>query len=130
MREVGFLEPSYSLYPVLAQIEDLQYERVVLNEQFNWDTPEGLEAALFLLTNPNAPTSVSAEFEQIKSFAEQVEGVLLIDEAYAEFAEWNCMDLALKRARARFKIFIEILFIGGHTMRILCGSCGFNTGAL
>ena len=34
------------------------------------------------------------------------------------------------RARARFKIFIEILFIGGHTMRILCGSCGFNTGAL
>ena len=96
--KVGFLEPSYSLYPVLAQIEDLQYERVVLNERFNWETPEGLEAALFLLTNPNAPTSISAEFEQIKSFAEQVEGVLLIDEAYAEFAEWNCMDLALKHA--------------------------------
>ena len=96
--KVGFLEPSYSLYPVLAQIEDLQYERVVLNERFNWDIPEDLETALFLLTNPNAPTSVSAEFEQIVSFAEQVEGVLLIDEAYAEFAEWNCMDLALKHA--------------------------------
>ena len=96
--KVGFLEPSYSLYPVLAQIEDLQYERVLLNERFNWDIPEDLETALFLLTNPNAPTSVSAEFEQIVSFAEQVEGVLLIDEAYAEFAEWNCMDLALKHA--------------------------------
>lgn len=96
--KVGFLEPSYSLYPVLAQIEDLQYERVVLNEGFKWETPKGLEAALFLLTNPNAPTSMSAEFEQIQSFAEQVEGVLLIDEAYAEFAEWNCMDLALKHA--------------------------------
>ncbi|MFL2860876.1 MAG: histidinol-phosphate transaminase [Pontiellaceae bacterium] len=96
--KVGFLEPSYSLYPVLAQIEDLQYEQVVLNERFNWSTPEGLETALFFLTNPNAPTSVSAGFEQIKSFAEQVKGVLLIDEAYAEFAEWNCMDLALKHA--------------------------------
>ena len=82
----------------MAQIEDLQYEQVLLNERFNWDIPEDLETALFLLTNPNAPTSVSAEFEQIVSFAEQVEGVLLIDEAYAEFAEWNCMDLALKHA--------------------------------
>ena len=49
--KVGFLEPSYSLYPVLAQIEDLQYERVVLNEQFNWNIAEDLETALFLLTN-------------------------------------------------------------------------------
>ena len=96
--KVGFLEPSYSLYPVLAQIEDLRVERIVLNERFNWNAMESLETALFLLTNPNAPTSVSAEFKQIKSFAEQVEGVLLIDEAYADFADWNCMDLALKHA--------------------------------
>ena len=96
--KVGFLEPSYSLYPVLAQIEDLRVERIVLNERFNWNAIESLETALFLLTNPNAPTSVSAEFKQIKSFAEQVEGVLLIDEAYADFADWNCMDLALKHA--------------------------------
>ena len=97
-KKVGFLDPSYSLYPVLAQIEDLQYERVLLNERFAWNNPEALETALFFLTNPNAPTSVSAEFEQIASFAEQLDGVLLIDEAYAEFADWNCMDLALKHA--------------------------------
>ena len=96
--KVGFLEPSYSLYPVVAQIEDLQQERVALNERFNWTIPERVEAALFLLTNPNAPTSVSADFEQIAAFAEQFKGVLLIDEAYAEFADWNCMDLALKHA--------------------------------
>ena len=83
---------------MLAQIEDLQYERVLLNERFAWNNPEALETALFFLTNPNAPTSVSAEFEQIASFAEQLDGVLLIDEAYAEFADWNCMDLALKHA--------------------------------
>jgi histidinol-phosphate aminotransferase len=95
--KVGFLEPSYSLYPVLATIENIQQERVQLNERFAWKVPEELSASLFFLTNPNAPTSVTAKREDIERFAELFEGVLLVDEAYADFAEWHCMDLALKR---------------------------------
>ena len=95
--KVGFLEPSYSLYPVLATIENIQQERVPLNERFGWEISDQLEASLFFLTNPNAPTSVTAKREDIERFAELFEGVLLVDEAYADFAEWHCMDLALKR---------------------------------
>lgn len=95
--KVGFLEPSYSLYPVLATIENIQQERVPLNERFGWEISDQLKASLFFLTNPNAPTSVTAKREDIERFAELFEGVLLVDEAYADFAEWHCMDLALKR---------------------------------
>tara|TARA_A100001015_G_scaffold248500_1_gene285955 strand:+ start:205 stop:1257 length:1053 start_codon:yes stop_codon:yes gene_type:complete len=94
---VGFLEPSYSLYPVLADIEDVRQERVRLNDRFGWEVPETLESALFFLTNPNAPTSVAVDREQIERFADQFEGVLLVDEAYADFAEWHCLELALNR---------------------------------
>ena len=92
---VGFLEPSYSLYPILAEIEDLQTRSVTLDDQFGWALSEAFESKLFLLTNPNAPTSLAATREQIEALVQQSSGIVLIDEAYADFAEENCMDLAL-----------------------------------
>jgi len=92
---VGYFEPSYSLYPILADIEDVEKKPVVLDSGFGWQMPADYAASLFFLTNPNAPTSLSYSKKEVESFAKGFGGVVLIDEAYADFADENCMDLAL-----------------------------------
>ena len=93
---VGYFDPSYSLYPILADIEDVQKKPVSLDSAFGWQMPEGYEASLFFLTNPNAPTSLRFNRENVEPFAKGFGGVVLVDEAYADFAAENCMELALE----------------------------------
>ncbi len=100
--KVGALNPSYSLYPVLSQIQGAEY--VEVDFDISKSTAESLPindilncgANLFFLTNPNAPTSLSFAYEQVSELAEKFEGVLVIDEAYAPFAEYSCADLVKK----------------------------------
>ncbi len=93
---VGYFDPSYSLYPVLANIEDVEKRPVELDARFGWKMPKGYSASLFFLAHPNAPTSLVYAKENIKAFVNDFDGVVLIDEAYADFAKDNCMDLALQ----------------------------------
>ncbi|MBN2162170.1 MAG: histidinol-phosphate transaminase [Pontiellaceae bacterium] len=93
---VGYFDPSYSLYPVLANIEDVEQRPVSLTPAFGWAMPTNYSASLFFLTNPNAPTSLIYKKSDVESFVKGFSGVVLIDEAYADFADENCMDLALK----------------------------------
>ena len=93
---VGYFDPSYSLYPILADIEDLEKKPVALDPAFGWQMPGDYAASLFFLTYPNAPTSLVYDRATVDGFAGQFSGVVLIDEAYADFADENCMDLALK----------------------------------
>ncbi len=92
---VGFFDPSYSLYPILADIEDVKKKPVALDASFGWQMPEDYSASLFFLTNPNAPTSLYYSKSNVEPFVKGFDGVVLIDEAYADFAKENCMDLAL-----------------------------------
>lgn len=92
---VGYFHPSYSLYPVLADIEAVEKRPVALDANFGWQMPADYSASLFFLTNPNAPTSIQFSKENIEGFIKGFGGVVLIDEAYADFAKENCMDLAL-----------------------------------
>lgn len=92
---VGYFEPSYSLYPVLAAIHEAQTKPVRLLEDFTWTMPEAYSADLFFLANPNAPTSVRYPRETVRAFCERFGGVVLIDEAYVDFAKEHCMDFAL-----------------------------------
>lgn len=93
---VGFFDPSYSLYPVLAEIEAVETRPVELDENFGWQMPDGYEASLFFLTNPNAPTGMLFPKEKVEAFVKTFSGVVLIDEAYVDFAGEDCMDLATK----------------------------------
>ena len=93
---VGWFEPSYSLYPALAAIEDVATKPVSLGEDFGWRMPEDYAASLFFLTNPNAPTSLLFPRERVEAFARGFSGVTAIDEAYADFAGEDCADLALE----------------------------------
>jgi histidinol-phosphate aminotransferase len=92
---VGYFDPSYSLYPILSDIEDVEKRPVSLDAAFDWQMADGYAASLFFLTNPNAPTSLQYSRSHVETFVEGFQGVVLIDEAYADFAKENCMDLAL-----------------------------------
>jgi histidinol-phosphate aminotransferase len=93
---IGYFDPSYSLYPVLADIRDVRKCPVTLDEGFAWRSPEDDLCSLFFLTNPNAPTSMLFAKQYVEPFCDSFKGVVLIDEAYVDFAAENCMDLALK----------------------------------
>lgn len=93
---VGYFDPSYSLYPILVDIEDVEKKPVSLGAGFSWQMPKGYAASLFLLTNPNAPTSLKFNRSSIEAFVKDFQGVVLVDEAYADFADENCMELALE----------------------------------
>lgn len=92
---IGYFDPSYSLYPVLAAIEDVATKPVPLPDDFGWVTPPPDHSDLFFLTNPNAPTSLLFAKSKIAAFCKSFRGVVLIDEAYVDFAPEHCIDLAL-----------------------------------
>ena len=93
---IGFFEPSYSLYPVLAAIRNVATDPVELTDDFQWPTPGPGQGALFFLTNPNAPTGVLYPRATVATFCRSYAGVVVIDEAYADFARENCLELALR----------------------------------
>lgn len=93
---IGYFDPSYSLYPVLADIREVRRYPVALGEGFTWRTPPPEGISLFFLTNPNAPTGMLFPKSAIEDFCATFKGIVLIDEAYADFASENCMDLALR----------------------------------
>ncbi len=92
---VGYVEPSYSLYPVLADIRGLAKRPLDLWPDLAWRVPADYSASVFLLTNPNAPTGHLFDKAAIRDFCETFPGVVVIDEAYADFAGVSCVDLAL-----------------------------------
>ncbi len=93
---VGTFVPSYSLYPILSQIEDVETRPVALDDHFGWLMPDDYEASVFFLPNPNAPTGMLFPKEKIEEFVKTFPGVVVIDEAYVDFASEDCMEFATK----------------------------------
>ncbi|MBQ3341937.1 MAG: histidinol-phosphate transaminase [Kiritimatiellae bacterium] len=90
---IGSLDPSYSLYKTLAAIRGVKWVGVSPLRTSHCALRTS-KCALFLWTNPNAPTGEFAESEEIAAFAKGFRGVVIVDEAYADFARANCMSLA------------------------------------
>lgn len=88
-------DPTYSLYPVLARLQDAQFIPVPWDDEWSLPT-EALLAAkadAIYLANPNAPSGTSVSPTKVAELARRFPGLLLIDEAYADFAEDNCLAL-------------------------------------
>lgn len=102
---VQFFTPSYSLYPVLAEIHGAATNAVSLKTDFS--LPSGtrrrrerqwsIAAALTFITTPNAPTGRGYATAELETLCAEQNGVVVLDEAYADFAEENALPLALKR---------------------------------
>ena len=84
--------PSYSLYPVLADIQGCELLTVPLQE--DWQLPADFAATLnragvrlAMLVNPHAPSGCLTSVAEIARIAGEFKGVLLIDEAYVDFVD-------------------------------------------
>ncbi|MFD2113787.1 histidinol-phosphate transaminase [Thiorhodococcus fuscus] len=92
--EIGYVHPSYSYYSTLAEIQGARVRTFGLTEDFELaDFPERYEGKLFFLTSPNAPLGFAFSREWIASFAKRCAGMLVVDEAYADFADGDVLDL-------------------------------------
>lgn len=93
-RPVAYPVPTYSLYPVLANLHDCPAIEVPFDGEFNLPAKLATTgAALTIVCNPNAPTATLIDAEELASLADELSGVLLIDEAYVDFAERDCVPL-------------------------------------
>ena len=93
-RPVAYPVPTYSLYPVLAKLQNCKAIEIPFDGEFN--LPDELPttgAALTIVCNPNAPTASFVNVSELASLAGRLSGVLLIDEAYVDFADDNCIRL-------------------------------------
>lgn len=88
-------DPTYSLYPVLAELADVTFVTVPWGA--NWTLPaDALLAAhprAIFFANPNAPSGTWVPPAQVSALASRTEALVLVDEAYVDFADGNCLGL-------------------------------------
>ena len=101
---VQYFTPSYSLYPVLADIQNATKNAVPLKPDFSLPDIVALRrgrlwnfnAALTFVTTPNAPSGRGYSTKELDALCREQRGVVVLDEAYVDFADENAMKLALK----------------------------------
>ena len=92
---VQYFAPCYSLYPVLAAIHGARTSVVPLSSGFGLPENCDREAPLTFVTTPNAPTGRGYTKAELDSVCRAHKGVLVLDEAYVDFANEHAMRLAL-----------------------------------
>ena len=101
---VQYFNPSYSLYPVLADAHGTRRNAVDLAAGFALPTVAQLKkggawdfaAALTFVTTPNAPSGRGYSTAALATLCKAMRGVVVLDEAYVDFAEENALRLALQ----------------------------------
>ncbi len=101
---VQYFTPSYSLYPVLADIHGAAKNAVPLKPDFDLPGVAELKrggkwnfnAALSFVTTPNAPSGRGYKTAELEKLCRVQKGVLILDEAYVDFANENALKLAFK----------------------------------
>jgi len=89
---LGFT-PSYSMHPLIAKVTQVQWLNGNRREDFSLDIDSAIsqiqreKPALTFITTPNNPTGSSVTIEEIEKIAKATSGLLIIDEAYAEFSD-------------------------------------------
>jgi histidinol-phosphate aminotransferase len=89
---LGFT-PSYSMHPLIARVTNSPWIDGSRREDFSLDVELAIEEikknqpSIVFITTPNNPTGSSVTLEEIEKLAEAVPGLLVVDEAYAEFSD-------------------------------------------
>jgi len=97
-RRVVYPMPTYVLYRTLAQIQDAEVVEVPYQEDYSLPIEQLIEAqgAVTFIASPNSPSGTAAPVELLDKLAMQLSGVLVVDEAYVDFAESDALELVKK----------------------------------
>jgi histidinol-phosphate aminotransferase len=86
--------PSYLLYYTLANLQGARFMTVPFSQNWKLPYPWPLaHAHLTFLANPNSPSGTTLSLGEIHQLRAEIDGPLVIDEAYADFAEGNAIKL-------------------------------------
>lgn len=96
------MEPTYGMYKVCADINDVEYRPVLLDEHFQISADKLLKACdkntkIIWICSPNNPTGNSLNREEIVKVLTQFEGIVIIDEAYSDFSSQPPFRLELRK---------------------------------
>lgn len=102
--KVQYFTPSYSLYPVLADTHGAVRAPVPLRSDFSLPPVRALRAgrqwdfgaALTFVTTPNAPGGRGYATAELDALCRAQHGVMVLDEAYVDFARAHALELALR----------------------------------
>ena len=118
--------PSYILYQTLADIQGVLCDKVAFTDK--WLLPEsftspntvtGEPVRLVVIPNPNSPSGTLLPPEQLLELAEQLPCPLVVDEAYGDFSESNCLDLVEQSDRNHCHTIDEqVLCVGRNPFRV------------
>ena len=92
--EVIIFYPTYNLYTVLANLYDAKIKEIKLNEDFSM--PESVydqKGKLLFINSPNDPNGKSFDNETILKICYNFPGIVVVDEAYADFSDSTCLSL-------------------------------------
>ena len=91
INNVVAIDPTYGMYKVCADINDVEYRPVVLNEDFDFSPDKLLDACdentkLIFLCSPNNPTGNALSVTKIVEVLTRFSGIVIVDEAYIDFS--------------------------------------------
>src|SRR4029453_17302888 len=121
---VAYPYPTYSLYDTLVAIAGASAVRIPFAEDFS--LPRELseaDARVTFVCNPNAPSGTFIAVDELAALSEQVTGLLVVDEAYVDFAA----DSALRLVRQRDNVLVlrtlsKSYSLAGMRVGLACGA--------
>lgn len=95
-----FPDITYSFYPVYCSLFDIEYQQIPLNKDYQLNIDDyQIDNGGIIFANPNAPTGIALELNQIKILLERnPDSVIVIDEAYVDFGGESAVSLVSKFA--------------------------------
>ena len=86
------IAPTYGMYEVCANINDVEYRKVRLDDNFSLNADNLIDATdantkVIFICSPNNPTGNAFPREEIEKVIHKFEGIVVIDEAYSDFCE-------------------------------------------
>ena len=116
---VAYPYPSYILYESLADIQGAKHERILLNPDWSWNWPETTPvidwAKLVFIPNPNSPSGNRWSDEDIVRLVPP-RGVLVLDGAYADFADVRSKAELLQHADVGRRIIVTRTFSKSYSL--------------
>jgi histidinol-phosphate aminotransferase len=122
------IAPSYGMYGVSARINQVELVEILLNEDFSLDTDKILRESqgckLLFLCSPNNPTGQCFSRNDLIKLIENFDGIVVIDEAYIDFADQASMlnDLQNYPNLAVSQTFSKAFGMAGIRLGLLFGS--------
>ena len=96
------IDPTYGMYQVCADINDVEYRKVILDEHFQFRASDLLAVCddstkVIFLCSPNNPSGNCLLRSEIETVLEQFDGIVVVDEAYSDFAEQRPFRMDLQK---------------------------------